>query len=45
MRSQDYGQGSVVMAEEDTTQRHEIVRYLQENDFRRRVLGMLEEGK
>jgi DNA-binding NtrC family response regulator len=34
MRSQDDGQGLVIIAEEDTTQRREIVRYLQEHDFR-----------
>ena len=34
MGSQDDGQGLVVIAEEDITQRREIVRYLEENDFR-----------
>jgi DNA-binding NtrC family response regulator len=34
MRSPDDGQGLVVLAEEDITQRREIVRYLQEHDFR-----------
>ena len=34
MRSPDHGQGLVVVAEEDITQRREIVRYLQEHDFR-----------
>jgi DNA-binding NtrC family response regulator len=34
MRSPDDSQSLVVLAEEDTTQRREIVRYLQEHDFR-----------
>jgi DNA-binding NtrC family response regulator len=34
MRSPDDGQSLVVVAEEDTTQRREIARYLQEHDFR-----------
>jgi DNA-binding NtrC family response regulator len=34
MRSQADGDNLVILAEEDTTQRREIVRYLQENDFR-----------
>jgi DNA-binding NtrC family response regulator len=34
MRSSDDGQGLVVIAEEDITQRREIVRCLQEHDFR-----------
>ena len=34
MRSQADGDSLVIIAEEDTTQRREIVRYLQENDFR-----------
>ncbi len=34
MRSPDDSQGLVVIAEEDITQRREIVRYLQESDFR-----------
>ncbi len=34
MRSPDDGQGLVVIAEEDITQRREIARYLQEHGFR-----------
>ncbi len=34
MRSRPDGDCLVILAEEDTTQRREIVRYLQENDFR-----------
>ena len=34
MRYPDDGQSLVVVAEEDTTQRREIARYLHENDFR-----------
>ncbi len=34
MHSQVDGDSLVIIAEEDTTQRREIVRYLQENDFR-----------
>ncbi len=34
MRSRPDGDSLVIIAEEDTTQRREIARYLQENDFR-----------